>query len=404
MRICDVNSLYSPTGGGIRIYHDRKLNYFSEHTRHAASLVIPGNDDSITCRGSARIYTLKSIPIFRSGYRMIADSGGLNSVFLDYRPDIVEIGSPYLLPALTARAMGASPVPAVGFYHSDFPDSYIGPYAGRIFPPRIAERLKRAAISHVRKHYSNMTAVFAASRCMLAKLHDAGIRRLFFTPLGVDTDVFSPSAGSSRFRREAGASDRSRLVLYMARLHSEKGLDLLMKAYPLFRDPGSIKLVIGGHGPHGGLVREFIKKYPEVHRLPWQKGRNAVAEAMASSDIFLALGRYETFGLAGLEAIASGTVPVFPDMGAAGEMAASLGLLAPFESDNPESLAKAVSEAMEVLSSRETTEYLRNYAVSRHSWVDVFRRIEKFYERIIEAFNDNDVERLVPQDRWWEEP
>lgn len=356
------------------------------------------------CRESAKIYTVKSIPIFRSGYRMIADSGGLNSVFLDYRPDIVEIGSPYLLPALTARAMGASPVPTVGFYHSDFPDSYISPYAGKIFPSKIAERLKRAAISHVRKHFGNMTAVFAASRCMLAKLHDAGIRRLFYTPLGVDTDVFSPSAGSSRFRRETGASDRSRLVLYMARLHSEKGLDLLMKAYPLFRDPGTIKLVIGGHGPHEGLVAEFIKKYPEVHRLPWQKGRNAVAEAMASSDVFLALGRYETFGLAGLEAIASGTVPVFPDMGAAGEMAASLGLLPPFEADNPESLAKAISAAMEVLSSRETTEYLRNYAVSRHSWVDVFRRMEKFYERIIEAFNDNDVERLVPPDSWWEEP
>ena len=404
MRICDVNSLYSPTGGGIRIYHDSKLNYFSEHTRHTASLVIPGKDDRLTCRGSTRVYTLKSIPLFQSGYRMIVDSGGLNSVFLECRPDIVEIGSPYLLPALTARAMGASPVPSVGFYHSDFPDSYIGYYAGKIFPPKIAERLKRAAISHVRKYYGNMTAVFAASRCMLVKLHDAGIKRLFYTPLGVDTNVFSPSAGSSRFRSEVGASDGSRLVLYMARLHSEKGLDMLMKAYPLFRDPGNIKLVIGGLGPQEGLVQEFIKKYPEVHRLPWRKGRDAVAEAMASADVYLALGRYETFGLSGLEAIASGTVPVFPDMGAAGEMATSLGLVPPYKADSPEGLANAVSEAIELLSSRETTEYLRNYAVSRHSWVDVFRRMEKFYERIIEAFNDNDVTRLVPPDRWWEDP
>jgi alpha-1,6-mannosyltransferase len=335
---------------------------------------------------------------------MIIDSGGLNSVFLDYRPDIVEIGSPYLLPALTARALGASKVPTVGFYHSDFPDSYIGPYAMKIFPPKIAERLKRTAVSHVRRYYGGMTAVFAASRCMLAKLYNAGVRRLFYTPLGVDTDVFSPSAGSNRFRREAGATDRSRLVLYMARLHSEKGLDLLMKAYPLFRDPGSIKLVIGGRGPHEGLVEDFIRKYPEVHRLPWQKGRAAVAEAIASADVYMALGRHETFGLAGLEAIASGTVPVFPDTGAAGEMAASLGLLPPFQADNPESLAKAISEAMEILSSRETTEYLRNYAVSRHSWADVFGRMEKFYEIVIEAFNDNDVKRLIPPDRWWEEP
>ena len=207
MRICDVNSLYSETGGGIRVYHDRKLDYFSEHPRHTAALVIPGKDDSLAFRGSSRIYSLRSIPLFKSGYRMIVDSGGLNSAFLDFRPDIIEIGSPYLLPALTVRAMGDSRVPTVGFYHSDFPDSYVRPYAGRIFPPKIAEGLHRIARSHVSRYYSRMTAVFAASECMLEKLYEAGVRRLFHTPLGVNTDRFSPSVFSRRFRNEVGASD-----------------------------------------------------------------------------------------------------------------------------------------------------------------------------------------------------
>ncbi len=400
MRICDVNSLYSAAGGGIRVYHNRKLDYFSEHPRHTAALVIPGKDDSLTFRGSARIYSLRSIPLFKSGYRMIVDSGGLNSVFLDYRPDIIEIGSPYLLPALTIRAMGASRVPTVGFYHSDFPDSYVGPFAGKIFPQVIAERLQQIARNHVSRYYSRMTAVFAASECMLEKLYDAGARRLFHTPLGVDTERFSPSAFSSRFRREVGASDGSILVLYLARLHWEKGLDLLMKAYPLFRDPGRIKLVIGGRGPHENLVKDFIKEYPEVNRLPYLRGRDAVAEAIASADIFLTLGQYETFGLAALEAIASGTVPLLPDAEASGEIAASLGLLPPFEPGNPFSLAGSVSRAAGI-SGSETSEYLRKYAVARHSWMDVFRKMEGFYERIKEACEENDVERLIPQDRWW---
>ncbi|MCD4700963.1 MAG: glycosyltransferase [Candidatus Aegiribacteria sp.] len=400
MRICDVNSLYSETGGGIRVYHDRKLDYFSEHPRHTAALVIPGKDDSLAFRGSSRIYSLRSIPLFKSGYRMIVDSGGLNSAFLDFRPDIIEIGSPYLLPALTVRAMGDSRVPTVGFYHSDFPDSYVRPYAGRIFPPKIAEGLHRIARSHVSRYYSRMTAVFAASECMLEKLYEAGVRRLFHTPLGVNTDRFSPSVFSRRFRNEVGASDRSILVLYLARLHWEKGLDLLMKAYPIFRDPGRIKLVIGGRGPHEGLVNDFIEKYPEVHRLPFMRSRDSVAEAMASADVFLSLGRYETFGLAGLEAVASGTIPVLPDAEASGEIAASLGLLSPFEPGNPESLAASVSRAAEK-SCRETTECLRKYAVEGHSWADVFRRMESFYESIMEACEEKDIERLVPKDRWW---
>jgi len=188
----------------------------------------------------------------------------------------------------------------------------------------------------------------------------------------------------------------------MARLHSEKGLDLLMKAYPLFRDPGRIKLVIGGHGPHENLVHEFIKKYPEVYKLPWLKDRGAVAETVASADVYLSLGRFETFGLAGLEAIASGTVPVFPNVGAAGEMAESLDLFSPFKAGDPGSLADTVSEALRVVSNGETAGYLRNYALSRHSWADVFRRMETFYERIIDAHGDNDIERLIPSDQWWE--
>lgn len=400
MRICDVNSLYSPVGGGIRIYHDRKLDYFAENPRHTAALVIPGRDDSLTFRGNASIYSLRSIPLLQSGYRMLVDSGGLNSVFLDFKPDIIEIGSPYLLPALTSRAIGASGIPTVGFYHSDFPDCYVGPYARKIFSPRNAEKLRQIARNHVGRHFGRMTAVFAASECILERLYDVGIRRLFHTPLGVDTDTFSPSAFSSRFRREVGASGSCKLVLYLARLHWEKGLDLLMKAYPLFRDPGRIKLVIGGRGPHEDQVSDFIEKYPEVHRLPFLLSRAAVAEAMASADVFLALGRYETFGLAGLEAIASGTVPVFPDTSASGEMALSLGLLPPFSADSPESLAVSVSLAAG-LPSGENTEYLRKYAVARHSWTDVFLRIETFYERIKEASEENDVERLVPSGRWW---
>jgi alpha-1,6-mannosyltransferase len=401
MRICDVNSLYSGTGGGIRIYHDRKLEYFSGHPRHSAALIIPGKNDSLSFRGRARVYSIRSMPLFSSGYRMIVDSGGLNSAFLDYRPDIIEIGSPYLLPALAGSAMGASRVPTVGFYHSDFPDSYIGPYARMVFPEAVSERLRRMAVRHAGRTYSRMTAVFAASVCMLEKLYEAGVRRLFHTPLGVDTDRFSPAAFSNLFRREVGASGGRMLVLYLARLHWEKGLDTLMSAYPLFRQPSRIKLVIGGRGPQEGLVNEFIRKYPEVCRLPYTKNREAVAEATASADVMLSLGRYETFGLSSLEAISSGTIPVLSDAGASRELALSLGLLSPFDPDSPESLASSISDALRICGG-DTTAYLRQFAVDRYDWNVALGRIEGFYERILAA--GSDLESLVPPDKWWSRP
>ncbi len=401
MRILDVNSSYSPTGGGIRVYHERKLDYFSsEISENTSALAVPGRDDRLVSKGPPRIYHLRSLPLFGSGYRIIVESGGLNSVILDYRPDIVEVGSPYLLPSLARSAIGKADIPVVGFYHTDFPDSYVGPYASKIFPRGVARMLYDLAAAHAGRTYRAMTAVFAASRCMLTKLRKLGVKRLFHTPLGVDAERFSPAARSEGFRRSVGVPEGGALVLYMARFHWEKGLDRLMEAYPLFRDPGRIKLVIGGRGPHSRLVDEFIARYPEVARLPYITGREGVAEAMASADVFLALGQYETFGLAGLEAIACGTVPVFPDRGASAEMAESLGILAPYRSESAESLAVSLVEAVKV-SRTGLTEELRQYAVSRHGWKDTFRRIEGFYEMILKARREGDLDDLNPPGDWW---
>lgn len=402
MRICDVNSFYSPTGGGIRVYHNRKLDYFSGRSEHSIALVIPGKSEVCTTDGNSRVCEVESVPLLNSEYRLIVDSGGLISVFGDFRPDIVEIGSPYLLPSLTKKALGDSRIPTVGFFHTDYPDSYIRPYAGDLFPRKFAELLTRLAWRQVGRTYGRMTAVFAASRFALEKLHAAGVERLFLTPLGVSTSLFTPSRRSDDFRRAAGVSGSRKLVLYLARLHREKGLDLLMKAYQYFRDSASISLVIGGHGPAEGELKEFIDQFPEVRRLPYLPGRDAVAEAMASADVFLSLGQTETFGLAGLEAIASGTIPVFPDSGASGEMANSLGLLPPFQSGSPLSLANSIISAV-AMSGSEISGYLRRHALARYDWEKVFRKIEGFYERIIRAYANDDLESLIAPDRWWEE-
>src|SRR5262249_34558511 len=49
LRFCDVSSFYAPTGGGIRTYHDAKIEWFGSQARHAYVLIHPGPHDE-TCR------------------------------------------------------------------------------------------------------------------------------------------------------------------------------------------------------------------------------------------------------------------------------------------------------------------------------------------------------------------
>ncbi len=400
MRICDINDQYSPTGGGIRTYHLKKLEYFKSNPNHEAALVIPGDCCSRKTDGNTSIYKIDSIPMAGSGYRLVVEDSGIDSMLTDFQPDIIEIGSPYLLPWLTKRALGGLNIPTVGFYHCDFPDCYVRPIVETVLPGKAADLSVRVASGYAGLVYSQMTAVFGATRVVLRKLRKAGVKRLFLTPLGVDTELFTPNAASELLRRDLGITGGKKLLLYMARIQKEKGIDQLMRVYPLIRRPAAFTLVIAGRGPLSSRVDSFVEKYPEVKRLQYISSREDAAELMASADVYLSLGHAESFGLAGLEAISSGTLPVFTDSGGACEMAEDLGMLSPYENADIVSLASSIGKAFATLDGT-TVSKLRAYAEPR-GWKGVFQRMELFYSRIIEAHRKGDIESLESPDGWWE--
>ncbi|HLE56599.1 MAG TPA: glycosyltransferase family 1 protein, partial [Rhodothermia bacterium] len=52
MRICDINNFYTPVGGGVRVYHDRKLAYCRDRDIPYC-LVVPSNRFERVREGSA---------------------------------------------------------------------------------------------------------------------------------------------------------------------------------------------------------------------------------------------------------------------------------------------------------------------------------------------------------------
>ena len=319
MRILDVNNFYAPTGGGVRTYHHRKLAYCAKAEGVTAALAVPDTAWARQETGDGGlVYRIPSLPLGGTGYRMITGGRHLTRAVDDFRPDIIEIGSGYFLPGIMKRIADPLRIPRVGFYHADYPDTLVAMTLGRI--PLLGRSIVSGCWKRVGRTYGDMAAVFAASRTVLSKLRTSGIRRLFYVPLGVDHEVFSPVLRSRSVREEAGATDGRKMLLYLARLNPEKGIDLLMEAWPQIRDPENAVLVIVGTGVLGRRVKRFADSFPEVTLLPFADDHREVAGYMASCDVFLSLGAYETFCLATLEAMASGAVVVAPDSGGAGEL------------------------------------------------------------------------------------
>lgn len=384
MKVCDINNLYSPTGGGVRTYHEAKLRWFAAREDVDYALIVPGPARKVEQIGRATRIEVPGLPLGRSGYRTILHANDLTWALGLLQPDLIELGSVYTLPRhvrTALRRLGRLEATAlVGFYHADYPDTYVRPYA-----QRLGKGIGRWATGFAERHcgraYGQLSATFGASQYVVDKLAGFGVTRLFRTPLGVDTDRFH--AGADAAQSGLGPRTAPLRLLYLARLAPEKGLDLLLRAYPAFRDPARFELVIGGKGPLEGSVERFIRLFPEVRRLPYLTSPDAVAGAFAASDLVIQPGPYETFSLATLEALATGAAVVTADAGGAAELAREFGGET-FASGSSEALAGAVLRWAD--SPARLSPIERAAAVSsRYSWEAVFTRMLGHYGEIVAA-------------------
>lgn len=114
-------------------------------------------------------------------------------------------------------------------------------------------------------------------------------------------------------------NERTRLLLYVGRLSAEKNLPLLIETLRcLSRDERrDFRLLIAGDGPLAQWLRwESMRLTPQrIHLLGQFNQQAAFASLYANCDVFLHPNPREPFGIAPLEAMASGLPLVAPNAG-----------------------------------------------------------------------------------------
>ena len=167
--------------------------------------------------------------------------------------------------------------------------------------------------------------VVAASNAIAAQLQPDNVRVMTD---GVDADVFGPHR-AGRFRAAEGIADDTPLCGFAGRVDTWKGLDVLLDAFPLIRASSpTAELVIAGGTVLGkeryaAFLRERVEAMPGVR---WLGARDDVPELLADLDVFvLPSTTPEPFGMALVEALASGVPSVATDAGGPREIAAHVG-------------------------------------------------------------------------------
>src|SRR6185295_5233577 len=123
MRVVDVSSFFSEACGGIKSYYRAKARFLPPLGADC-HFVVPGARAGEQAFGRGTLHRVAGPPVPGNGaYRLFGRPGELARLIARLAPDVVEIGSHYLLPAMVARALRELVAPwrrrpaVVGFFH-----------------------------------------------------------------------------------------------------------------------------------------------------------------------------------------------------------------------------------------------------------------------------------------------
>ena len=153
--------------------------------------------------------------------------------------------------------------------------------------------------------------------------HTIHRREVWVCPLGVDAERFRPSPRREGLRRELnaeiGGTASTILLLYVGRLSAEKNLALLAATMECLAGDRKhdYRLLIAGDGPERARLQAAMEKAApgHAHFLGHVSDREELADLFAGADAFVHPNPREPFGIAPLEAMASGLPLIAPNQG-----------------------------------------------------------------------------------------
>jgi glycosyltransferase involved in cell wall biosynthesis len=388
-----LTNAYHSNSGGIRTFYRALLAGAERHQRYVR-LVVPGERSWIEEIGTyARVYHLRAprSPWVDRRYRlilphrfMLGRSGTIWDILRYEQPDLIEICDKYSLCYLGGlvrrRWLSGRQRPAlVGLTCERMDDNVETFLSGAPLARHFARwYMKSVYVPQFDGHIA--VSAYAAGEL------ESGRRAVHVAPMGLDAIEFTPARRNSAKRRqvfgEVAADPRVWLLFYAGRLSREKNIGLLVDTIEALQSSGSavFHLAVAGDGPlREWLRQEGARRAPgRIHLFGHVEGRDALAALYANADAFLHPNPREPFGMAPLEAMASGLPLVAPCSGGVREYTTEEN--AWLAEPTPAAFADAVRRLAADPAARERKRARARQTAEAHDWPIVIARYYRLYD------------------------
>ena len=354
MRIVDVCAFYTPAGGGVRTYVDRKLKA-APAAGHEMIILAPGREDRVEERGpGARIEWLASprLPLDRR-YGYFADQAQVHAALDRLRPDMVEASSPWRSASMVADWRGDAPRALV--MHADPLAAYAYRWFGRVAERETIDRGFGWFWRHLRRLDQGFDAVVSASPSLSARLREGGLANVVTNPMGVDPGIFDAklrdAALRARLLERCALPPSATLLIGVGRHAAEKRWPMVVDAAIAAGADRPVGLLLIGEGRDSAKLARQIGDNPHIKLLSPIRDRAALARTIASADALIHGCEAETFCMVAAEALASGLPLIAPDRGGAFDQAQASGGLT-YRSGSSVSAAQAIRRFVDAPAAR----------------------------------------------------
>ncbi len=380
-----ITNYYHKNSGGISTSYNALMAAAARHEREMA-LIVPGEiEETEVVNDFAKIHYIpaKYSPVFDKRYRIIMPwqylPGGshMRKILLEEMPQMVEVTDKYTLSMIGAmirtnkfKQLGR---PMLVHFSCERMDDNISSFlSGGSIGKWVSRRLmgnynfpsfdfhianssytaEEFYASVEAKNNPRRSKWFINKTWRWLKAPRVPIEdRIAVCPRGVDIKQFRPDRMSDAIRQElierTGVQRDSILLLYAGRISPEKNIPLLIEMMKILTKDADrdYRLIVAGAGPLAETLETEGNKLGE--RKIVQLGhldKETLANYYANADVFVHPNPREPFGIAPLEAMASGVATVAPNAG---------GILSYATDDNiwltvpePEAFAAAVRDAV----------------------------------------------------------
>ncbi|SNR82256.1 glycosyltransferase [Desulfurobacterium atlanticum] len=370
MKLFDITHFYACESGGVKTYLDKKHQYLLENSDTEHVMLLPSDKDKVE---NGKKYFIKSplIPFWKP-YRLLIEKRKILHIIEAEQPDIVEVGSPYLLPKWICKHSKKHGYKTVGFFHANVEESIKSILKSN--SKQISHLIRR----YIRREYKDFDIVIAPSQYMKSYLKGIGIENTYTVYLGTDTENFSPDRKDPDFRKKYNIPENKTLLIYTGRLSSDKNIFELVQIFKKLDSmfPEKYHLIIAGSGPDEEKLKEELQENTTF--LGYIKDRNKLSTIYSSCDIFITPSKAETFGLAIIEAQAAGLPVVAFNTASLPEVAV-----------NPNLLAEDVTEFIrniihaEKLLKTPYRYFISNTIKEKFSWNKTFQNLLEVYNNVL---------------------